>query len=90
MRGEVACRLGRRREQLRDLVRIGRRRETRQPFATHGGDGKAGDRLDDPIEFKGALGACVHISGVRVTAGLSRGTLNSSVVKRPETTPRAQ
>ena len=48
------------REQLRDLLRLGRRLQLPEAFCAHRRQGEALDRLDDPIEFEGPKGAGLH------------------------------
>src|SRR5204863_7596906 len=63
VRRDEADGFGRRRLPLRDLLRIGRRPQPRQPLGAHRRQREAGDRLDDPIEFEGPQGAWLHGRG---------------------------
>ena len=60
LRGEVPRGFGRGGEQLRHLLRVGRRREPRQPLVAHRRQREAADGLDDAIEFEGPQGSRLH------------------------------
>ncbi|OLD17633.1 MAG: hypothetical protein AUJ01_08710 [Acidobacteria bacterium 13_1_40CM_3_65_5] len=58
--GDESRRLRRRREELRDFMRIGGRRQPREALGAHGRQREARDGLHDPIEFESPQGARLH------------------------------
>ena len=54
---QIPRRLGRRRQQLSDLLRVGRRCETPEALGPHRRKRGRTHRLDDPIEFEGPQGS---------------------------------